>query len=81
VTLVDARGISSGDVVDLLAASLGTAKAEQVVRGAVASLRLGAGAFQLDQALALLEKIAEEPGIVGITARFAKTRALLRWTP
>jgi hypothetical protein len=68
-------------VIDLLAASLGTAKAEQVVRAAAASLRLDAGAFELEQALALLDKIAEEPGIVGITARFAKTRAVLRWTP
>jgi hypothetical protein len=81
VTLVDAHGISRGDVIDLLAASLGTTKAEQAVRVAATSLRLDAGAFQLEEALALLDKIAEEPGIVGITARFAKTRAVLRWTP
>ena len=45
------------------------------------SVALGDAPLSLDQALALLEKIADEPGIVGITARFARTRALLRWTP
>ena len=75
------EGISRVDVIDLLAASLGTTKAEHAVRSAADSLRLADSSFPLDQALALLEKIAEEPGIVGITARFAKTRALLRWTP
>lgn len=73
--------ISRSDVVDLLAASLGTTKAEHAVRAAAAALRLDDSSFPLERALALLEKIAEEPGIVGITARFAKTRALLRWTP
>jgi hypothetical protein len=74
-------GISKSDVIDLLAASLGTTKAEHAVRAASGALRLEASSFPLDQALSLLEKIAEEPGIVGITARFARTRALLRWTP
>ncbi len=76
-----AQGISRVDVIDLLAASLGTTKADHVVRSACSALRLDDGSFELEQALALLEKIAEEPGIVGITARFAKTRAVLRWTP
>jgi hypothetical protein len=73
--------VSRVDVIDLLASSLGTTKAEHAVRQAAESMRLDDGPLSLDQALALLEKIAEEPGLVGITARFAKTRALLRWTP
>jgi hypothetical protein len=74
-------GVSRSDVVDLLAASLGNTKAEHAVQAAAVALRLDDTSFPLDRALALLEKVAEEPGIVGITARFAKTRALLRWTP
>jgi hypothetical protein len=73
--------VSRLDVIDLLAASLGTTKAEHAVRNAAESLRLDDAPLSLDQALTLLDKIAEEPGIIGITARFAKTRALLRWTP
>jgi hypothetical protein len=69
------------EVVDLLAASLGTTKAEHVVQTAAGALRLEQSALPLEEALALLDKIAEEPGIVGITARFAKTRAVIRWTP
>lgn len=75
------KGISRVDVIDLLAASLGNTKAEHAVRAAAESLRLDERPIDLDQAMKLLDKIGEEPGIVGITARFAKTRALLRWTP
>ena len=32
-----------------------------------------------DQALHLLEVVAEQPGLVGITGRFAKSRVLLQW--
>lgn len=74
-------GVRSSDVVDLLASSLGTTKAEHAVRSAMTALRLSSSSFPLDQALAVLDKIAEEPGIVGITARFARARAVLRWTP
>ena len=80
MSAMDAQGISREDVVDLLSASLGTVKAEHAVRAAATALQLG-DSFPLDQALALLDKIAMEPGIVGITARFARTRAVLRWTP
>ncbi len=69
--------VSRRDVIELLSAALGTAKAEHEVRAAADGLRLGAD-FPLDEALALLERIAAEPGIVGITARFATTRAVLR---
>ena len=77
---MDTQRISRDDVVELLSASLGTIKAEHAVRSAATALQLGAS-FPLDQALVLLDRIAMEPGIVGITARFARTRAVLRWTP
>jgi hypothetical protein len=81
VTAVARQGVSRSDVVDLLASSVGATKAEHAVRAASGALRLDTSSFSLEQAMALLEKIAEEPGILGITARFAKSRALLRWTP
>jgi hypothetical protein len=31
------------------------------------------------QGLEVLERIASQPGLVGITARFAKSRVLLKW--
>jgi hypothetical protein len=37
------------------------------------------GDLDREQALIVLEKIAETQGLVGITARFAKTKVHLRW--
>jgi hypothetical protein len=73
--------IPRSELVDLLASSLGAKKAEHVVSEAAGELELVDGELPLDVALSLLDKIAEEPGIVGISARFARARAVLRWTP
>jgi hypothetical protein len=61
----------------LLSASMGREKAEECISEAAASLGLG-GTFGHDDALRVLEAVATQPGIVGITARFAKSRLLLR---
>ncbi len=46
----------------------------------VAADKLGLGVEMADdKALELLARIANEPGVVGIAARFAKTRAHLSW--
>lgn len=57
----------------LLSKTLGDAKATAVVEAHARALGLPP-TLTRDQALQLLEHIAQEPGIVGITARFAKTR-------
>ena len=63
----------------LLSASMGVEKAQQCVVGAALALGLGGDAFTREDALSVLERIAEAPGIVGITARFAKSRVHLLW--
>jgi hypothetical protein len=66
------------DLVALLAPAIGDEKAKEAVEGAVETLGLR-GDLDRDQALIVLEKIAESQGLVGITARFAKTKVHLRW--
>ncbi len=63
----------------LLSASMGREKATECVGEAAASLGLGA-TFSHADALRILEAVATQPGIVGITARFAKSRLLLAGT-
>jgi hypothetical protein len=70
---------SRAHLAKFLSASMGREKAEECVGGAAASLGLGA-TFSHDDALRVLEAVATQPGIVGITARFAKSRLLLRGT-
>ena len=65
---------SQEQIASLMFASLGEEKANALVRDAVASLGLGAGPYEESASLELLEHIAATPGIVGITARFAKAR-------
>lgn len=62
----------------MLADTLGTERASEAVDTAADALSL-AGRFQDADALRVLAHIAEEPGLVGIAARFAKSRAHLRW--
>jgi hypothetical protein len=57
---------------------LGDQKAEEVVAEASAKLRLRGEWFSLRATHALLEELAAEPGIVGVTARFAKARLAMR---
>ncbi len=58
----------------LLSASIGDEKATEAVRSATRELGIGGGEVSFEQALEIFEKIAETPGIVGVTARFAKSR-------
>ncbi len=67
------------DLVGLLSASLGDEKARDAVRAAAEQLGLREQVIDREQALAVLEKIAAKPGLVGIAARFAKTRVHLKW--
>lgn len=68
--------ISAAQIADLLASTLGAEKALEVVDAAVNRLGLGAvsGDLSLDQSLSILDDLSRAPGMVGITARFARTR-------
>lgn len=66
--------IERRELVDLLAQTLGQQKATEVLDGVSRTLRLDGQAWTREDALRALDKIAEQSGIVGITARFAKSR-------
>lgn len=72
-----ARQVTRAQLVEVLAAALGQDKAEKLIRGELEARGIVAEALPLDAALDLLERLAAQPGLVGITARFAKSRLLL----
>ncbi len=70
--------VSLGQIIDMLSHAVGNEKAESAVLGAARDLGYTPGAIlDTNQSLALLEKVAETPGIVGVAARFAKSRVHL----
>ncbi|MEO8876317.1 MAG: hypothetical protein ABI461_12080 [Polyangiaceae bacterium] len=71
--------LSVEEIVAFFMSSVGEEKARDVVHAAVVQLHL-AHKLTLDRtdALALLDHLAADPGIVGVAARFAKARTLLR---
>lgn len=69
--------LSRMQLVGYLSESLGDAKATEVVSSAAAQMGLGLVDYDREQTLRILERLADEPGLVGIVARFAKARAIL----
>ncbi len=65
------------DLARMLAPSIGEARGEEVVRDAAMKLGIEGPETSRDRALELLELLATETGVVGVTARFAKARLLL----
>jgi hypothetical protein len=61
----------------MLSQSVGEQKATEVVNATADRLGYN-GMLTEEQAMALLEKVAGEPGIVGVAARFARSRLILR---
>lgn len=61
-------------IVALLSASLGNETAERVVDQALGALFLDGARLSHARALAVLELVALQPGLVGIVARLAKAR-------
>lgn len=71
-------GVTRADLAKLLAQALGNEKAVDAVSKAAQKLGLRRERFDKNEALSVLEQIAQTPGLVGITARFAKSRLHLR---
>jgi hypothetical protein len=67
------------EVALLLSSSIGLEKAAVCVSDAVAKLGLEPAGLTREDALAVLELIATQSGIIGVTARFAKSRVCLKW--
>lgn len=71
----DKNKIEIGTLSGLLAGSIGNEKAATTIEEAARKMGLGRRAHvSMDEALGILEKVAEIPGIVGVSARFAKSR-------
>lgn len=60
-----------------LAQALGEEKARDVIRATTSGLGLKGPSLSREEALNVLAEIADTPGIVGVCARFARTRLLL----
>lgn len=69
--------IPCAELVRLLSPSLGQQKAEALVKQAADELKLRSDSLARSDALRVMERIADQPGLVGITARFAKSRVHL----
>jgi hypothetical protein len=70
------RVLLLGEIAELLASTVGQERADEAVREVVQRLAFPANALTREQTLALLDAIAVRPGLLGMTARFAKTRAI-----
>jgi len=64
-------------IVDLLSPSLGEEASENLVVAAMRRCSIEDDDLDRGQSLTLLETLASEPGLAGITARFAKARLIL----
>ncbi|MCA9629154.1 MAG: hypothetical protein KC766_15845 [Myxococcales bacterium] len=73
------RTITGIRLVELLAPALGQDAALQAVRHACRLVGCSESELQREEAMKVLETVAEQPGLVGITGRFAKSRLLLQW--
>ena len=69
--------IAAVDLLPLLAPALGTEKARDAVTTTAQRLRFDPQSLTRDQALTVLDELAQSDGIVGVVARFAKARFLL----
>jgi hypothetical protein len=64
----------------LLRSALGEEKATEIVTATLGEMQLSAPeGLDQGEALKVLEALAKTPGIVGITARFAKSHVHLHW--
>jgi hypothetical protein len=69
--------VSRDDIVAIFVSALGVEKARDLISRVAEKQHFGARGT-VDQGLAILEALALEPGIVGVTARFGKARLILR---
>lgn len=71
--------VTADDIAALFAGAMGADKAAEVIHGAARRLGLDPQRFDRTQAMALLDHLAVEPGVVGLCARFGKARLILRF--
>jgi hypothetical protein len=69
--------LQEDELVAIMGQTLGDAAARAVITTTMGELGIGRGALTVERALELLEALAQQPGIVGMTAMFAKSRVHL----
>jgi hypothetical protein len=69
--------VSAAEIQGLLAPSLGEDKSREVVMAALHRRGFPAEGIDYARAIDVLDTLAQETGIVGVTARFAKARLIL----
>ncbi len=74
----DAELISHADLIATLQSALGQERADRAILEAAEELGLAGQTYRQDQALAVLGRIAEHDGLLGISARFARSRLMTR---
>jgi len=70
---------SAETLIGMLSKSLGRQVAAQAVHDACRTLGLATSALSQEQALQVLEAISRADGLVGLSARLAKSRVILQW--
>jgi hypothetical protein len=68
---------TASQIAELLTPSLGEEKSHEVIKAALDRRGIPAEGIAYAQALDVLDDLAREAGIVGVTARFAKARLIL----
>ena len=76
---IQSKTIGREELVGLLSSALGQKTAEESVLNATRALGLGRDAWSTEDALRILDALSGAPGLVGVTAHFAKSRAILVW--
>lgn len=82
VAPIQSSGLTTVDtLVSQLSQALGEEKAREVLEDTIVGMGLSGGALTREQALQVLGLVAETPGIVGVCARFARSRFMLSSIP
>jgi hypothetical protein len=71
--------LDSTTVTETLSPAVGEEKARAAVDAAIDVLSLDGRRMTRDDALRVLERIAQAKGVVGVCARFARSRLILQW--
>lgn len=73
------RHMPAKEVIDLLAPSVGQERARELVETSARKLGLALETLGRDDVSAIMDDLATTGGVVGVVARFAKARALLKF--
>ena len=76
---MSARTVTPDELCEALQSALGRERAASAIERAAEALGHQGPALTRPQALDVLGKIAEVDGLVGISARFARSRLMTRW--